>query len=160
MGQETVVASFSGDRYILSLSSDTLPLMTPLDVLQVLAAGIAPTLVGFFWYSPKLFGRAWMRFEGVTPEMTERALRLRHPFALLGVGAGVVTALITNLFFEALGILTWTDAVSLALLAWTGFVVPALLGQLLWEQKSFALLFINASYWLASLVLVACVLIL
>jgi hypothetical protein len=132
--------------------------MTTLDIMRIVLAGLVPTLVGFVWYSPKLFGRAWMRFEGVTPEMTERALRFRHSFALVGVCVGVATAFIMHFFFDALTVLTWSEAVSFSLLAWVGFIVPSLLGQWLWEHKSFALLFINASFWLATLIAMALIL--
>jgi hypothetical protein len=134
--------------------------MAPLDVMQIVIAGLAPSLIGYAWYSPKLFGRAWMRFEGVTPEMTERALTLRHSFALVGIGAGIATAFVAKLFLVALDIRMLVDGISFALLAWIGFTMPALLGQLLWEHKSFALLFINASFWLASQIVMAVILVL
>lgn len=40
--------------------------------LAVLAAALAPFALGFLWYGP-LFGRAWGRAAGVTPEMSKAA---------------------------------------------------------------------------------------
>src|SRR3989344_3541804 len=42
--------------------------------------------------------------------------------------------------------------------SWIGFVAPAMLGQVLWEQKPFSLYLINVGYWLVSFVAMAIVL--
>ena len=128
--------------------------MTPA-VLQILAAGIASSVLGFIWYHPRLFGRAWMRLEGVTPEMTERAAARAHALAFFGVCAGIIVAFAVDHFATVQGIYNTAGAITLALFAWAGFVVPVLLGQLLWEQKPFVLLLINASYWLVALGVIA-----
>jgi hypothetical protein len=39
----------------------------------VLASALAPLLVGFIWYHPKVFGNTWMRAAGITPEMAKGA---------------------------------------------------------------------------------------
>jgi len=52
----------------------------------------------------------------------------------------------------------WIGAVELGIWSWIGFVAPAMLGQVLWEQKPFSLYLINAGYWLVSFIAMAIVL--
>ena len=39
-----------------------------IDFPILLAAALIPLLLGFIWYHPKVFGNAWMKAAGVTPE--------------------------------------------------------------------------------------------
>lgn len=41
--------------------------------IAILIATIIPTLVGFVWYNPKVFGKAWMQASGVTEESAKGA---------------------------------------------------------------------------------------
>jgi hypothetical protein len=34
----------------------------------LLLAAVVPTILGFIWYNPKVFGNAWMQAAGLTPE--------------------------------------------------------------------------------------------
>ena len=36
--------------------------------LAILVAAIVPTIIGFIWYNPKVFGTAWMKASGMTEE--------------------------------------------------------------------------------------------
>lgn len=38
------------------------------NLLVLLAAAIVPTVIGFIWYNPKVFGNAWMKAAGLTEE--------------------------------------------------------------------------------------------
>lgn len=44
-----------------------------INFLILLAATLVPLVVGFIWYSPKVFGNAWMKATGVTPESAKGA---------------------------------------------------------------------------------------
>lgn len=39
----------------------------------VLAATAVPLIIGFIWYHPKVFGNAWMKETGMTPEKGKQA---------------------------------------------------------------------------------------
>lgn len=39
-----------------------------MNILVLLAAALIPLVIGFIWYHPKVFGTAWMKATGMTPE--------------------------------------------------------------------------------------------
>jgi hypothetical protein len=41
--------------------------------LVLLAATLVPLVIGFIWYHPKVFGNAWMKATGITPESAKGA---------------------------------------------------------------------------------------
>lgn len=46
--------------------------MSSINWLAVLVAGISAFVVGGIWYSPKLFGKAWMKDNGFTEEQIKK----------------------------------------------------------------------------------------
>jgi hypothetical protein len=44
-----------------------------INYFAVLGATLVPLVVGFIWYNPKVFGNAWMRAAGITPESAQGA---------------------------------------------------------------------------------------
>jgi hypothetical protein len=78
-----------------------------INLLALLVATLMPTLIGFVWYHPKLFGNVWMRGTG----LSEEHLKSGNMAVILGL----------SLFFSLL--LAWT----MNLLAYhDGFVQGAL----------------------------------
>ena len=133
--------------------------MTLAGLLQILIAGIASVLLGWLWYSPYLFGGAWMRMTNITPEMAERGKKRMHLMALIGLVAAMLIAWVMSYVGILLGVYDWFGAVELGFWCWLGFVAPTMLGIVLWEQKPFRLYLINALYWLASFIVMALILV-
>ena len=107
---------------------------------------------------PRVFGSAWMRRSNITPEMAERGKKRMPLYAFLAFLASMLAAYVMNYFGIAWGVYDWIGAIELGIWSWIGFVAPAMLGQVLWEQKPFLLYLINAGYWLVSFVAMAIVL--
>jgi hypothetical protein len=66
--------------------------MPEVNVWAVLAAGVASMVLGGLWYSPVLFGNAWMRASGMTEERARTANMAKvmgTAFVLAVVGAAV-----------------------------------------------------------------------
>ena len=131
-----------------------------LTLLPVLAASIANIIVGYVWYHPRVFGGIWMRLTNVTPEIVERGNKRARLSMLMVFVAAIFAAYALNTFRLAFGVADIVGAVEFAILAWLGFVAPAMLGSYVWEHKPFALYCINAGYWLASFVLMTLILLL
>jgi len=125
----------------------------------ILAAGIANVLIGWIWYHPKIFGSAWMRMSGITPEVAEQGKKRMPLMAFVAFLASMVVAYVMNYFGIAWGVYDWIGAVELGFWCWIGFAAPALLGSVLWEQKPLKLYLINALYWLVSFIVIAVVLV-
>lgn len=53
----------------------------PINYLAVLVAALIPTVIGFLWYNPKLFGNAWMK----AADMTEEKMKSANMAVIFGV---------------------------------------------------------------------------
>ncbi len=118
---------------------------------------IASTLIGMglgaVWYSPVLFGNAWMKALGKTEES------LGDPKgAMIGaVCASLMTAIGIALLFSLTGISDITSALKLALLLGVLIVFPALWSDNLFCGWGNQLLFIQAGYRVVTVVLMCVV---
>lgn len=45
----------------------------PFNIIAVLLSALIPTIVGFLWYNPNVFGKAWMQASGMTEEKAKES---------------------------------------------------------------------------------------
>jgi len=129
-----------------------------IELWPILAAGIANVIIGFIWYHPNVFGAAWMRMTGITPEMVEKGKR-RMPFmVIVSLLVSMVIAYVMSYFALAWGVYDWVGAIELGFWCWAGFAAPVLLGMVLWESKPFTLYLIHVGHWLVSFIVMALIL--
>jgi hypothetical protein len=133
--------------------------MTEVTFWPILAAGIVSTLIGWVWYSPKVFGGAWMRLTNLTPEMVEKGKKRMPLMALVALLGSMLAAYVMSYFGIAWGVYDWIGAIELGFWCWIGFVAPAMLGQVLWDQKPVRLYLINSLFWLVSFIVMAIILV-
>lgn len=116
--------------------------MPSINLWAVLAAGLSSMALGSLWYSPTLFGKAWMREAGLTEEKARSAnmaVVMGSAFLLALIGAAVFAMLLgptaTPMFGASVGFA--------AGLCW----VAASYGiSYLFEQRSLKLFLINGGY--------------
>ena len=123
-------------------------------------AALIPVVLGMLWYSRFLFGKRWMQLENVTPEMAEE-LR-KKPMA-----KKIVISYITYLFISYalmvlvnyLVIAAIIPAVTLGVVVWLGFMVPAAISDYVWSpnRKAWGVYYIHISYYFVSVVLMSIV---
>ncbi|PBQ34437.1 hypothetical protein CNR22_22535 [Sphingobacteriaceae bacterium] len=136
--------------------------------LAIIIAVVANFVFGFIWYTP-LFGKAWAKELGITLEPGQKP-----PAGPLI--KGMIMNLIGNFFLAfvfyhniavwnpitwaqpADGGLAWQYALTASGFTWLGFYLPVDLNTVAWEGKSWKFFFINTSYHLLSLILVAMIL--
>jgi len=121
----------------------------------VVASGLAAVVLGMIWYHPKVFGGAWARMSGLTPEMQEKRKGWRPLVGLIAFLAAMLVAYVMTYVSAAWGFYTWMGGLQLGFWCWIGFVAPTMLGMVLFEQKPFRLYLINALYWLLALLVMA-----
>ena len=127
----------------------------------IVAAGLSSVIIGWVWYHPRVFGSAWMRLANVTPEMAERGKKMMPLYALVSLVASMLIAYVMNYVGIAFQIYDWVGAIfDLALWSWLGFIVPTMLGMVLWEQRPLKLYLINVFYWLVAFIVMALILVL
>jgi hypothetical protein len=126
-------------------------------IALIVSASIFSRLVGFLWYHPRVFGATWVALSHLTPEIAEHAQKYRTRYSLLSYVASLGVALTLSLLFSALSIDEPLVAASFGALLWAGIVVPATLGDVLWQQKPLKLYTIDAGYWLLSIIVMSMV---
>ncbi len=126
--------------------------MITASLLPVVAAGLAMFLLGHIWYHRKVFGGVWMRLTNLTPETAEEGKRRSFFYSVVSLLAAIVLASAMQYVGQLVGVYGALQGVVFAASIWIGFMVPALVGQVLWEGKAARLYAINAGYWLAALI--------
>jgi len=134
--------------------------MDEVTFFPILVAGIVAMAIAYLWYHPKVFGSAWMRMVGITPESVESGKNKMLLIVVVAILANMLVAYVMNYFGRAWGIFDVFGAVELGFWSWLGFVAPTMLGMVLWEHKSFKLYLINTLYWLVAFIAIAITLVL
>lgn len=132
--------------------------MSAIPLASIFLAGIASILIQQIWYGPRVFGGAWLRLTNVSPEEVERDRKRQWSSALIGLLAAMLVAAAMAYIGVALKIDSAANAILLGALCWIGFCAPALLNQILWDQKPLRLFLINSLYWLLSFAATALIL--
>lgn len=132
--------------------------MTTINIWAVLVGAIINMIIGSLWYSPVLFGKAWMKLVGLTQKdikkAQEKGMGKTYLIAFLNalIMAAVLSVIISYVGKSALmGLKT-------GLLIWLGFVMTIGFNIVLWEQKPMKLFLIHTSYYLVTLPILGLVL--
>ena len=120
--------------------------MPHLNWLAVIVAALATFLIGGLWYSPALFGRAWMSANNLTQE------DLKGSMARI-FGLSFVLALLMSANLAAFLADPKTDAAwgaTAGLLAGFGWVALGIATVALFERRSWKYILINGGYMTVS----------
>ena len=125
--------------------------MIELNLPGILAATLSGMILGALWYSPLLFGKAWMQAIGKTPETLGRPTgpMIGSIFASLLSACGVA------ILFSLAGVASLSVAVGVGLVLGLLIVFPALLSDNLFCRWGTKLLMIQSGYRVMSVVLMS-----
>lgn len=123
---------------------------TYMNYLVVLIAAVASMVVGFFWYSPILFGNQWMKLMGHTTKSMEKAKKQTGMLYGLSFVATLVTGVILTMFIKTIPAMTLVEGMYLSFLVWLGFVAPVQFTDVIFGGKQWKLFLINTGYQLAA----------
>ncbi len=110
--------------------------------LGVVAGAVVSFLVGWLWYSPKLFGVKWA--EGVDVELGDASE--------MPVGAMVSQVIGLLLMSWFVGVTAVSNALLTVILATVAFTVLAYSGGMFTKKSGYARM-VDAGYWLVALVI-------
>jgi hypothetical protein len=115
--------------------------------LAVLVAALSTFLIGGLWYSPAVFGKAWMKENGFTEESMKggNMVKIFGLAFVLGLVASVNLAMFLGEETDA------TMGAFYGFLAGFGWVATFVGTHYLFERKSFKLFLINAGYSVVAL---------
>ena len=121
--------------------------MPHLNWLAIIAAAAATFLLGGLWYSPLLFGRAWMSANKFTQEDLNKG-NMGKIFGLSFVFALVMAANLAAFLADAKTTVSW--GATAGFLAGFGWVALAIATVALFERRSWKYVFINGGYMTVS----------
>ena len=126
----------------------------PFNIWAVLVAALSTFLIGGLWYSPALFGKAWMRENGFTEE-SMKGSNMSKIFGLAFL-LGIIAAINLAMFMgpendPAMGAM-W------GFLAGFGWVATFVGTHYLFERRSLKLFLINAGYSVVALTVMGVIL--
>ena len=122
--------------------------MDNLNIWAVLVAALSTFLIGGLWYSPAVFGNAWMRENG----FTEESLKGGNMAKIFGLSFFllVIAAVCLAMFFGPT-VNTIQYGALYGFLTGFGWVATFIGTHYLFERKSFTLYLINAGYSIVAL---------
>jgi hypothetical protein len=150
------------------------------NIVAILVAALVPMVLGFIWYGPMLFQKAWMKESGVTEEKMKGS-NMPVIFGISLVMAVILAFFTQFLVVHEMGVMGMTEGnlegeTTKAFLAeWAGkyrtfkhgalhgafagimFVFPIMATNGLFERKSWKLTFINAGYWTVALAIMGAI---
>ena len=132
--------------------------MANINYIAVLVAAVANMAIGAWWYSPKGFGKQWMKAMKIKKkDMRKLQKGAKKAMSLSFIGA-LVMAYVLAIFLRFTQTTTILAAANIALWLWLGFVVTTQFNNVLFEQKPRKAFQIGAGYYLVSLVVMAAIL--
>lgn len=127
--------------------------------LPVVGSAVAVFAIGALWYSPMLFGRAWVKAHGHTPEKIE-AMR-----ASMGRAYGVsfvcylVMAAAMAILIQRMDVIYVRGGVKLGALIGVGFAATIGLTANMFSEKRLATWLIDAGYQIVYLMVMGAILV-
>lgn len=123
--------------------------------LAVIAAALSTFLLGGVWYSPALFGNAWMQENGFTEEQLKKR-NMARIFGFSFVWGLIMSVNLAMFLNDPATDLSW--GASAGFLAGFGWVAMAIFVLGLFEGRSTRLMLINAGYFIVSFVIMGVIL--
>jgi Protein of unknown function (DUF1761) len=131
--------------------------MLGINYWAVLVAAVIAFVMGGIWYSPLLFGKAWVMLRGI--DSAEAAGTQMRPAEILAEFVrGLIVAVVLAGFVVHLGIVNWVGAISLGLAVWVGFQAMSIVGSVIHEHYPWRLYAIHTGDALAKTLVMAVIL--
>lgn len=152
----------------------------PFSIYAVLVASLVTLVVGFVWYSPKVFGTIWMRETGITEEKAKQSNMLKV-FGLTIIYSFMIAFIMPSMVIHqigAMGMIGGPEFITKAEPSYAAFLadygnafrtykhgafhgfffglflaLPITAVNALFEQKSWKYILINAGYWIISMMI-------
>ncbi|RJP44367.1 DUF1761 domain-containing protein [Candidatus Parcubacteria bacterium] len=126
----------------------------------VVAAAVAGMIIGYAWYSQSLFGKAWLRAQGKSPEELEAEKQGKSMGKILALNglAQLLTAYVLGVFVNLLDVASVSAGIQLGFWIWLGFVGTVQFVAHLYTGKSKDMFLIDTGYQLVNLLVMGAIL--
>lgn len=120
----------------------------------VLAAALVNMIIGSIWYSPILFGNAWLRAMGKRKEDIKGGGKAMAAMII----PALITAYVLAHFLQVADATTVSAGMIIAFWAWLGFSFTTAITGPIFEQKSWKVFWIGTFYNLVAFLVMSWVL--
>lgn len=121
--------------------------LTHLNYLAVLGTAVAGFLIGWLWYSPVLFGKAWKTEMGITEEKMKECLKEgMAKYFIQGVVYTLLSTLGLAMLVRAHGTTDYVKGAELGIFVGLIIVGTRILNSGVWEQRTIKLSLIKVGY--------------
>lgn len=126
----------------------------------VLLGVVISIIIGSVWFSPLMFGKLWMKINGVEHKSKEELKAMQKEMGSAYILQALLSAMHVLTMFMLIEIFypfgfSWWYAV---VFIWVGFVIPIQAGDLLWGNTPKGLrvkkFLVNATYQLVSMLII------
>lgn len=125
------------------------------NLVAVAVATLVSLVVGSIWYSKAMFGKEWMKMEGVDEKKAQKnAGKAIGGMVLMAILMAYILAhlvYLSNSFYAEQDYSYLSSGVLTGFYVWLGFVMPVVASNSLFAQKPWKLSAINAGNWLVTL---------
>lgn len=137
-----------------------LPVIT-INWVSVVIAAIAAIVIGSIWYSPKVFGSAWMKEMKIDPKKMGKADKKKGMWGgmLVMLVGSLVTATVLSIVIKSVGAVSLSDGLMVALWVWLGFFATTQLSAVAFEGISTRLYTLKVAHHLVTLLAMAAILV-
>lgn len=135
--------------------------MLPIEInyLAVVVSAVVAFGTGALWYSPILFGNAWIKAHGFSDAQVQQMQSEATPMPYIGSALSyVVMAVVISIFISYSNASTLMDGLWLGLLFWLGFAAPIGLTGNLFSEKKRSVFVIDTFHQLTYLLLASVIL--
>lgn len=127
-----------------------------INYFAVILATLSSMVVGSIWYTPKVFGRYWMKQSGVTPSGNAKdAVRPIIVTVLVSFVTAWVLAGAVWISFSFYGGSFLVNALLTAAILWAGFTAARFVTHDQFDQRTTGLTVLNISHELVTLLVMA-----
>lgn len=117
----------------------------------VLLSAFVMFVIGWVWYS-LLFQAQWMHYTGITMDQTMSGTDMAMAFGGSFIAYAILFYVQSHIH-HAFQVKDVKGGIQAAFWSWFGFVLTVMFVTNAYQQKSFALTFIDSAYWLVSMMI-------
>lgn len=132
--------------------------VVPLNWMAVLLAAAANMALGYIWYSPGVFGNAWMKLTGMSAKDIANAKKdmvksMPNVMGLMVLGSLLMAYVVAHMSFYA-GLFYDMKGPPLGLITgfflWLGMVLPVQMSAIFYEKQPVRLFLLHTGYRLVA----------
>lgn len=132
--------------------------MFNVNLLAVLASGVASMVIGFVYYHPKVFGDTWMKLVGISKsDIDAKKSEMGKIYGMM-FAASLVMAFVLANFIQNAAVSDVVSGIMVGFWAWLGFVATSSFTGVLFEGRPLKLFYISSGYQLVTLLVMGVIL--